>query len=405
MIAKCPVTFQDPEVKRKCQTPEDSESSPFVEGVDGRSYRNEDCARCNGVHNWIIWNTNLSCEDSLMKLIRERLERRNYISFNSTEREKLRSTCIVQMSPPRNSTAFKCKIVQECENSGSHIDYLKCIVYKRQLYFTFYPRIYRNPHCLKCSEVSPYWPIYSLEEQFSETQNNLPSLAVLFDVLKASLIYDSEDIQPTSSCPKDELYDFKQQRCRKQRIESGIVPTQNWTCRYDNETFPNSSAYIIIYKNSSIFVRAHRQTYETKDYFWHDSNVTVCGIFTRHFSKFADYRENELYSEAEFMLSVVGYTLSILALLLVLVTYSLFSELRTLPGKITMNLSIALLLSQMIFLVNMFEDLSPKSCKAVAVILHFLYLSSFCWMTVLAYDVAKTFASKGELRAQILYWF
>lgn len=404
VITKCPVTFQDQEVKRKCENPEDSEFSPFVEGVDARSYKNVACARCNGVQTWTKWNANLSCDDSVTKLIRERIERKKY-SFNSTEKEKVR-TCKVKMIPPNNSKPFKCGIVLECENRDTR-DYLKCIVYKTQIYFRYSPKTYRNPHCLQCSAGLPLF--YSLEKQFRETQRNNPSLAILFDVFKASLIYDSLGIQPTSSCPKDELYDYELRRCRKRRVKSRITPKQNWTCRYDNETFPNSSAYIILYKNSSVFVPAHRRIYETKDYFWHNNNITVCGNFTRHFSKLEDSTVVKLYSKAEFMLTVVGYTLSILALFLVLLTYSLFSELRTLPGKITMNLSTALLLSQVVFLVDIFEDLSPDSCKAVAVVLHYLYLSSFCWMTVLAYDVAKTFASKGELgssnRRKYLYWF
>ena len=400
VVAKCPVAFQDPELKKKCENPEDDEPSPFVEGVDARSYKNKHCASCHGIRKWKVWNTSLNCPESTMDLVRERLSREDY-NFNSTEREAVRTTCEVKMSSPNTSKPFACKIVKECEDKSSP-DYLKCVVYKSYLYNSYQPIIYKNPHCAKCSKT--YLGLLSLQKSHIHKGDpgNTNSLAIIFDFSIASLIYGSKGVQSTSSCPKDALYDLELKSCRKQRIQSAFEPTQNWTCPYDNETFPNSSAYIITYKNSSIFVRAHRRIYEKNDYLWRGNNITVCGNFTRDFLHFTESTEAELYSRAEFFLTVVGYTLSILSLFLVLLTYSLFGELRTLPGKITMNLATALLLSQAVFLVDMSEELSPRSCKAVAVLLHYLYLASFSWMSVLACDVVKTFASKGELRESLV---
>ena len=391
VVTKCPETFPGQELKRRCENPDLYESTPFVEGNDNKTYRNMECALCNAIRNWTIWHTSLSCPNSTLILTQERLNSNNF-SFSYKERELIRNTCEVKMNPPNNARVFECRIVLECQNK-TNPDYVKCIFYKQQLYSWTRPVIVRNPHCARC--MGTPFIFLSLMKQFFGGGGK-KSLAILFDFSKASQIYGAEETDQTHICPKGELYDFQQNSCRK-RLENEIIPTRNWTCEFQNETFPNSSTHIVVYENSSIFVRSHRQLYEPKNYYWYKANVIVCGNFTKQFSKLTESPKVRLYSKAEFNLTVVGYTLSVLALLLVLLTYSIFNELRTLPGKITMNLSVALLLSQVVFLVDMYEEFSGGHCRAVSVILHYLYLSSFCWMSVLAFDVAKTFSSQGEL--------
>ena len=400
VVTKCPGTFQNPELKRRCDNPE---SSPFVEGNDNKTYRNVECALCNGIGTWTIWNTNLSCPISTFLLIQERLESKNF-SFSFKEREIIRNNCKVEIIPPNNTTGFDCRVVSECQDK-TNPDYLKCTVYKQQIYsYILKWSALRNPHCARC-EGAPLFLLSLIDEYSSTGTEN--SLAILFDFSKASQIYGIDDTHTLShTCSKGELYDFQLNSCRQQRIKlSKITPAMKWTCPFENETFPNSSAYIVVYENRSIFVPAHRQIYEPKDYYWHKENITVCGNFTKQFPKLTGSSKGRLYSKTEFNLTVVGFVLSILALLLVLLTYSLFNELRTLPGKITMNLSVALLLSQAVFLVDMFEELSGEVCKGIAIVLHYLYLSSFCWMSVLAFDVAKTFSSKGEGLKNIQKYF
>ena len=45
----------------------------------------------------------------------------------------------------------------------------------------------------------------------------------------------------------------------------------------------------------------------------------------------------------------------------------------------------------------------PSLCTAVSVLLHYFLLSSFCWMSVMAFDVAKTFGTKGNIYVDINY--
>ncbi|XP_022799580.1 adhesion G-protein coupled receptor G6-like [Stylophora pistillata] len=79
------------------------------------------------------------------------------------------------------------------------------------------------------------------------------------------------------------------------------------------------------------------------------------------------------------------------SLILLLLTYIMFTELRNLTGKIIINLAISLLLHQSCFFAGG-EIKDPETCMSVAVLLHFFVLSSFTWMSVKAYDVHRIFA-------------
>ena len=92
----------------------------------------------------------------------------------------------------------------------------------------------------------------------------------------------------------------------------------------------------------------------------------------------------------------VGTLLSIISLCFLLRVYSSFKELRNLPGKCLMSLSMALLCYQVIFLCTAKSTEVVALCKAVAIFLHFFILAAFAWMTVMGFDTANTFTVQGE---------
>ena len=90
------------------------------------------------------------------------------------------------------------------------------------------------------------------------------------------------------------------------------------------------------------------------------------------------------------VISYVGIGLSIVCLLVVLITYSLFKELRTLPGVNLMNLCLALLAAHSMFMVAGATRVR-LFCRSIAVLLHYFNLSSFVWMSIIAFDTYRTF--------------
>ena len=101
------------------------------------------------------------------------------------------------------------------------------------------------------------------------------------------------------------------------------------------------------------------------------------------------------------ILTYVGCSLSIIGCGIVLLTYTLFKELRTLPGKILMNLCAAILATSFslvagIPLVALSEE--EALCHTAAIFLHWLVLSEFTWMTVMSYELARTLIRASHLK-------
>lgn len=93
--------------------------------------------------------------------------------------------------------------------------------------------------------------------------------------------------------------------------------------------------------------------------------------------------------------TVIGLSLSITCLLAVVMTYIRFKTLRTVPGLVLLALSLSLLAYQGLLLASPYVTSGTPGCKAVAILLHFMILNSFAWMTVMSYDVSKTFSQNG----------
>ncbi|KAK7090618.1 hypothetical protein V1264_010390 [Littorina saxatilis] len=80
--------------------------------------------------------------------------------------------------------------------------------------------------------------------------------------------------------------------------------------------------------------------------------------------------------------SVACQSLSVVSLFVVLVTYCLFPELRTLPGKNTMGMVTSLFVAMLLFEVGVARVELPAVCTVLGVVIHFCLLSAFTWMVI-----------------------
>lgn len=69
------------------------------------------------------------------------------------------------------------------------------------------------------------------------------------------------------------------------------------------------------------------------------------------------------------------------------------ATLRNLPGKIMLCLVMALFIGQLLFLASLYRTEHRYVCLVCAVTMHFVFLASFFWMNVMAFDLCRTFAS------------
>lgn len=85
--------------------------------------------------------------------------------------------------------------------------------------------------------------------------------------------------------------------------------------------------------------------------------------------------------------------ISLVSLMFTLITYQTFPKLRNVPGLCLMNLVAALFLANFTFLLNKEFVHMPSVCISVAAFSHFTWLASFAWMSVLSYNMARTFGT------------
>ena len=109
------------------------------------------------------------------------------------------------------------------------------------------------------------------------------------------------------------------------------------------------------------------------------------------------------YPAGYFILTYIGCSLSVIGTALILLTHSLFKDLRTLPSKLLMNLAATILMSSLFILVGgpitaAFPNVNL--CTSVAVILHFFFLGQFSWMSVMSFEMVRTFNQALKLRTQ-----
>ena len=85
--------------------------------------------------------------------------------------------------------------------------------------------------------------------------------------------------------------------------------------------------------------------------------------------------------------------ISLICLLIHLTVYSFVPKLRNLPGKCLMSLSFALFLTASSYIVSFNVQISPDNlfCLFSALIRLYSLLAAFFWMSVMAFDVYKTF--------------
>ena len=92
------------------------------------------------------------------------------------------------------------------------------------------------------------------------------------------------------------------------------------------------------------------------------------------------------------VLTLVCFTVSLLFLSILLVTYGIFEELRTLPGINLMSLAVSMLLSQLVWLIGTTKFMNTKTCEVLGMIEHYLFLVAFMAMSVISYHSCIVFS-------------
>ena len=337
--------------------------------------------------------------------------------------------CSVDKTPKRHQLNYLKRCIprfQDCHN----ISYVKnesscqtdCLRYAFPVCTSHEKIRFRNPQCALCNGLKPN----DLETECqSSSSGGSPPLTILFDFSSTSkfsvVVEDKKEntiksVKKELSCSHDEVYDPYLGTCKK------TVSTESQTAGHgkDNKTEENqrngsglhpnctfitfnNTDYVKL-SNGSIYLKLHRKLYNNMSFLILDNKLLVCVNFSRNATRSGPEKEfdkRELIKTPASLqiLTSIGCIASMVSLVLLLITYFVFAELRNLPGKIIINLTLSLLLYQSVFFSAVKND-DQELCLAIAVLLHFFVLSSFAWMNVMAYDVHRIFTTSGTLASQ-----
>lgn len=148
------------------------------------------------------------------------------------------------------------------------------------------------------------------------------------------------------------------------------------------------------YTNRSIRIKRTGKLYSNREYRYDEFRPDLYVVVCKHdaYNSTTHGRVSDFFEKAPGFLSTIASFLSICALAITLLTFTLFSSLRNLPGCNTINLIIALMIAQILFLSQSLIIMTRSSvCLIFALGIHFFYLASFFWMNVMAFDLWKTF--------------
>ncbi|KAJ7388678.1 hypothetical protein OS493_036394 [Desmophyllum pertusum] len=167
---------------------------------------------------------------------------------------------------------------------------------------------------------------------------------------------------------------------------------------------PFKNPHCALLSNPNVFVNKSRvsKLYNNDSYILVNQTLILCTNFSRNYTSHDNPAKVTPAENAEKppshalvfrILTYVGFSLSIIALLFLLVTYFLFSELRTYPGKMVMHFSCAMIAMQSVYFASDPDVVSSAVCAVMGALLHYFILAVFLWMSVIAHNTHKTFST------------
>ena len=125
------------------------------------------------------------------------------------------------------------------------------------------------------------------------------------------------------------------------------------------------------------------------DYTYENGTVAICvGLERKYHISTSSEPPNDLVLT---VLSLVGFISSVICLFCLIVTYSIFKELRTLPGKNLMSMAVSLALAELFWLCGSIGVLNQDLCTAFAIADHYFFLVYFTTSSVIAFHTCSVF--------------
>ena len=393
MVTSCPLSWDDARTELACMSTnysaDPASAVPVVDMVTSLTYANIYCAMCHGKSDDLrLWDVQIWMKrgdsDISLQAIRSPGTFWEVKPFDLQVAQK----CII--TPIAALTGYDTKLKNLCRSYANGVNIKPHGSFK-------------NPHCallcngtilnekVMCSRgirVAPRLP--SMLFAFTKTRSQ--TRQVPRGVITLHVDY---------TCEINEVYDPFQGKCipviPAGSLISDIVVNQQ-KCTAEIRFLPNEFQ---ILSNNSVLVFAHHMTYRNESFVLANNTLILCTNFSRNYTERRIILE-DLKTEQKFpavqIIAYVGFSVSMAFLLFLLVTYLLFAELRTFPGKKVMHLSCAMIAMQSMYVLSDPDVVSSGVCAVIGVLLHYFILVVFSWMSTIAYNTQKVFSSASKYR-------
>ena len=230
------------------------------------------------------------------------------------------------------------------------------------------------------------------------TPSIVPAPVVTFHIVGVTLISLTVSIdldEVTVVCVKGEVFDEVLEKCRDADIVgNSSVKFQNDSINSSsdcNVTIALSDGEFEYTEDNTVLFRGEVLEIQSNT---SDGKPVICVNFTQNGTRARLYT----YPPGYDIITFVGCSLSCVGCCLVLVTFCLFKELRTLPSKLLVNVTFTVLATNLLTILTVSDGTSNYiMCQAVAILLHLFMLSQFMWMTIMCAEVAHTFYLASRL--------
>ena len=420
MIASCPkrLPVSGP-IKRLAELCEarSLSSPPISDTRTGLVYRNKYCAQCHGVpeKEQISWRSEWRCSNAFQErnvtidiaLLLDSCTLLLYAQPKSVYRLPLLpracDAAVVYTCQPPPGTDTSTAEYRELSNlCRSELVDIRITESSNTI-------LYKNEFCALCSTFGQSLTILCPLETGSFGGNtpeiHIPqnTFSLFLDITgSGKVVIASESILVTTtiqeSCGEGQVFDVYNYVCREALCQPGRTYNGTFCLPVDyNCTLIalNASEYQSI-DSLVIFWIALEQNVSVQGY-TSEGKPLVCINFTSNFTTMVNETITRTlygYPPAYTILSYLGLSVDVVAAAILLFTYTVFAEMRTFYGKLFMNFVLVLLLGDLTFLLGSAVyavSLNDVVCQVVAILLHYLFLARFVWMSLLSLNVARHF--------------
>ena len=374
-ISSCPISWVEPAFSNANYC--DSVSCPLVTSVNTNvTYRNSYYAFCHGVNSISISPQEyLICANVFI-----------FDTFSPTIHECYDSTSVDVI---RTCPSYENSSTSLSADEYSNVSLLCSNIYQNYVQGLFYA--FKNEYCALCNGYDHTdTDVICISSDTMHTRIGLNGFQFL---LSNDVTYEFIDLSIT--CSAGFVFDDLIGNCREefQTNVDNFTASLNITVDCESTIALNDSEFEYAGDNMVLF----RGELKEIQFNTSQGQPVICVNFTQNGTVSAT-RTIYIYPIGYDYITYVGCSLSIIGCCLVILTFCLFKDLRTLPTKILVNIAITIISSNILVIVIASGAGSIISlCEILAIFTHFFTLAQFMWMTVMCAEVAHTFYLASRL--------